>query len=96
MRRSEAPTPGLLEKLVAFVVGTILLVVGFMFSMVLFAIIVVAGLLAWAYLWWKTRELRRAMRENPPGGRVIDGEVIVVDAEVIEPRGDLPRDPPAR
>lgn len=96
MRRSEAPTPGLLEKLVAFVVGTILLVVGFMFSMVLFAIIVVAGLLAWAYLWWKTRELRRAMRENPPGGRVIDGEVIVVDAEVIESRGDLPRDPPAR
>lgn len=96
MRRIETSTPGLLEKLVAFVAGAILLVVGFMFSMMLFAIIVVAGLLAWAYLWWKTRELRRAMRENPPGGRVIDGEVIVVDAEVIEPRDDLPRDPPAR
>ena len=39
------------------------------------------------HLWWKTRALRRQMREHPPGGRVMDGEVIS-DAE---PQDTIPR-----
>ena len=57
-------------------VWALLLVAAFTFSLVLFAVLVVVGLLVWTYLWWKTRALRKQMRERPPGGRVIEGEVI--------------------
>lgn len=78
------PAPGPLKKLAAFVAGTFLLVLGLMFSVVLLGILIVAGLALWGYLWWKTRELRRIMREHaaaaPTGGtgNVIDGEAVVV------------------
>ncbi len=88
--------PGLLEKLLALVAGTILLVVGFMFSVVFITIVAVAGLAAWAYFWWKTRKLRQTMRENPPDGQVIEGEVVVVDEFEDEGQNTLPHDPPGR
>lgn len=47
-----------------------------MFSVVLFAVVLTAGAVIWGYLWWKTRGLRKQMREHPPGGLVIEGEVI--------------------
>jgi hypothetical protein len=72
--------PGLLRKLVAAVAGTLILVGAFMLSIVVLAVVAVVGLAGGAYLWWKTRELRRRLREHarnqPAGGRVIDGEVI--------------------
>lgn len=74
---------GPVQKLFAFVVGAILLVLGLMFSVVVLVALVAVGLAVWAYLWWKTRELRRAMREAPvgrrPGGDIIEGEAIVVE-----------------
>lgn len=81
--------PGLLEKIVALVAGAILLVVGFMFSLVLLAVIVSLGLLVWGYLWWKTRKLRHALREQAQtaqrapaaDGQVIEGEAVVVEVE---------------
>ncbi len=70
----QAKEPGLLAKLFAVAGGVVLLVVGVMFSLVIVvaAAIIAAGVLG--YLWWKTRDLRRQMRENPPGGHVIEGE----------------------
>ena len=63
-----------------------MLVVGLLFSVVILAVIAVAGTMAWGYFRWKTRELRKTMKEHPPGGVVIDGEVIVVDdAEPTRP-----------
>lgn len=99
MRRS-APSyreAGPLQKLLAFIVGTILLVLGLMFSVVVLAGLVAVGLAVWAYLWWKTRDLRRAMREAPvdrrPGGDIIEGEAVVVEearaAVEISPPADL-------
>ncbi len=35
------------------------------------SVVIVIGV---GYVWWKTRDLRRHMRENPPGGRIIDGD----------------------
>jgi hypothetical protein len=35
-----------------------------------------AAVVAGSYLWWKTRELRRRIREQPRGGRIIEGEAI--------------------
>ncbi len=63
-------------KTLAVAVGATLLVVAFMFSLIVFALLAAAGLLVLGYLWWKTRDLRRHLRERPPGGHVIEGETI--------------------
>lgn len=70
---------GPIGRLIGLLAGVILLIAGVMFSLVLLAVIAVAGLLAWSYFRWKTRKLRQARRDHPPGGLVIDGEVVVVD-----------------
>lgn len=74
--RTTAEPPGLLGKMVAFVVTVALIIVALMFSVLLVALITTAGVAAWGYLWWKTRALRKELREHPPGGLVIEGEVI--------------------
>jgi len=60
----------------AFATGAIMIVVGVMFSLIVLAVVSVLALLIFGYVWWKTRDLRRQLRERPPGGRVIEGEVI--------------------
>jgi hypothetical protein len=86
---------GPLEKLFAFVGGTILLVFGLMFSVVVLAGLVTVGVAVWAYLWWRTRALRRAMREAPVdrqrGGDIIEGEAVVVE----DTRAVVESSPPA-
>lgn len=90
MRLQEAGTTGLLGKLLTAIVGAVLLVLGFMFSVVLIALVVAVGLGVWAWFWWKTRKLRQQIREqaaNPPhssaaAGHVIEGEAVVVEEEV--------------
>ncbi len=77
--------PGLLGRLAAFAIGAMLLAAALMLSAVVFAIALGAALVLGGYLWWKTRALRRQMRERPPGGHVIEGEVIR-DDEVPPPR----------
>lgn len=94
-----ASTPGVLGKAVALVAGAILLLLGFMFSLILVAFIAIAGLAAWSYFWWKTRGVRRAMREQAPvrgndgRGQVIEGEAVVVEEFRAEQRLVLPDDP---
>lgn len=56
------------------------------FSVLLIAVILIVGATAGGYLWWKTRNLRRQMREFSSGGSVMDGEAIsdeVIEGEVI-------------
>jgi hypothetical protein len=74
--RFRAPRSGLLAKILTTVVSAAVLVAGFMLSILIFATVAVIALLAGGYLWWKSRGLRRQMREQPPGGHIIDGEVI--------------------
>ncbi len=93
--------PGPLAKVVTFLLGAALLVVGFMFSLVALAVVAVGAVLAGAWFWWKTRalrrELREQMRQQPPGaggqqpfaGRIIEGEVIR-EGEPSAPGGRLP------
>ncbi|MBU1237695.1 MAG: hypothetical protein KJ634_03655 [Gammaproteobacteria bacterium] len=76
-----------LQKVLTFVVGGVLLVLGLMFSAVVVVAGIVIGLIVWGYLWWKTRELRRAMREaqstaystTRTDGNIIEGEAVVVE-----------------
>jgi Flp pilus assembly protein TadB len=72
----EGRATGFLTKVIAFAAAAILLVVGAMFSLILVAVVTVVALLIFGYVWWNTRELRRQLRERPPGGRVIEGEAV--------------------
>ncbi len=74
--RARSYAPGFLGKVLAGAVGVVLLLTALAFSLVLFAVALTGGLVLWGYLWWKTRTLRKQMRERPLGGHVIEGEVI--------------------
>lgn len=94
--RQGRPT-SLLAQVLTAIVGLAALVLGLMFSAVFLIVLVVAGLILWGYFWWKTRALRRQIREqmaahtergfaNPPpgpasGGDIIEGESVRVADE---------------
>ena len=79
--------PGPLGKLLGALAGLLLLIAAVMFSLLILAVVAVAGMAFWGYFRWKTRKLRKAMQEHPPGGVVIDGEASVVDE--AEPQGQV-------
>lgn len=93
-----APATSLLGKAVALVSGAILLVLGLMFSLVLVAVVAVVGLAVGTWFFWKTRHLRKAMREagamrSPPAdGNVIEGEAVVVEEYRVGERLVAPED----
>ena len=86
--RLAAPPGGILGKLLTIAAGAVLVVVAFMFSLLALTVVVIGGLLVFAYLKWKTRHLRRHLDEHlreqaqpsqpqpAPSGCVIDGEII--------------------
>jgi Flp pilus assembly protein TadB len=79
---SPAKTHSLLRKLVTLTVTLAMVGLVLMFSAVLLVIITIVGALAWAYLWWKTRELRKQMRDFSP--REVDREQNESDVGVVE------------
>jgi hypothetical protein len=84
---STAKLPGPLHRTAAFIATAALLGLVLMFSAVLLVIILIGGAITLAYLWWKTRDLRKQMRDFPPSGEVMGGVVReggVVKGEVIE------------
>lgn len=60
---SSSTRPGLLRKAVTLVGMVALGIVALMFSAVLLAVILVVVVFGGAYLWWKTRAVRKMMRE---------------------------------
>lgn len=99
---------GPLGQILATLAAVVLLVLAFMFSLVVFAVLAVVGLGFWAWFWWKTRALRRQLREQaeagafsemntpPPGGNgtIIDGESVRVDDERRQLADDRDRGAP--
>ncbi len=87
--------PSLLSKVLAFVIGAGFLVLAFMFSLVALAVIAVLGLGVWGWLWWKTRAIRKQMREQMSesapmasanrDGLIIEGEVIHKESQPARP-----------
>ena len=90
------PPTSLFGKLLTIAAGVLILVVAFMFSIIALGVVLVLGVLIFAYLKWKTRHLPQDLRDlqqrmqeqaarqggqtHEAGGRVIEGEVIS-DAE---------------
>ena len=82
--------PSLLAKMVAVVIGVALLIMGFAVSLVMLALVLGAGIAIGGFVWWKTRDLRKQLREQAmraqemheqqvckrPGQRVDIGDVI--------------------
>ncbi|MBI5901594.1 MAG: hypothetical protein HZB40_20530 [Rhodocyclales bacterium] len=92
------PQTSLPGKIVGLVAATILLVLGFMFSLALLAVFAVVALALGLWFFWKTRHLRKALREaraeaTPPAdGHVIEGEAIVVEDYRVDTTAVLPDD----
>ena len=99
-RGSPGGGGGLLGTVLTVVGGAILLVVGFMFSLLALAVVAVVGSLGLGYMWWKTRALRRHLREQmaqmqtqqQDGGERngSPGDGVIIEGEVIR------EDPPER
>ena len=68
--------PSLLRKMGAFVLTAALIGLVLMFSVLLLLAILTVGAMAWVYLWWRTRDLRKRMRMHPTNYVVIEGEVV--------------------
>ena len=62
----------LLQRIVGAMLGIALFIAAFIFASVLLAIAATAALLIWGWLWWRTREIRRAAGEGD--NVVIEGE----------------------
>ena len=78
---------GFITKLVTFTIGALLLAGALMISLFVFAVAAMVALLVGGYIFWKTRALRKQMRERSWGGRVIEGEV--VEGESTDRRAGL-------
>lgn len=81
---SPSAQPGMFGKLIGFMAMAVMLVLGFMFSLVLLGVVLIIGLGAFGYFWWKTRSVRREIREQAVAqaahdGAIIDGEAVVVE-----------------
>jgi hypothetical protein len=88
------PPRSLAARIAAAVLGVFAFGLAMMFSALIFAGLALAGLTLWAYFWWKTRALRRTMREEmrapgfgtpaderwsrTGGANVIEGEAVRV------------------
>ena len=62
----------LLQRVAGGVLAVVLFVLALVFASVIFAVAAVLALALWAWLWWRTRELRRAAAQAE--GSVIEGE----------------------
>ena len=60
----QVSAPGPFTKALAVIAGATLLALGLMFSVVLVGVALVVGSVAAGWFWWKTRALRRDLREQ--------------------------------
>ena len=90
--RAHPPATGFFGKVLGVAAGAAVLVVAFFFSILLFAVVLTVGLVGWGYLWWKTRELRKVIREQGGIGTIIREQngtgargqrVTIIEGEVI-------------
>ena len=60
----------MMQRLLSALLGLLFVVVVFLFTSLILAALLAIGLVAWGWLWWRARGLRRDER----GGAVVEGE----------------------
>lgn len=104
LSRTSSRPPSSLRKTGAIVATTAVAGVALMFSALLLTVLISIGTVMFAYLWWKTRAVRKQMREqmknfSPPGatverevfrGETYAGEVIECEAIRVDAKRDTP------
>jgi len=63
---------GLLQRILGALIGVALFAAAFVFASVFLAFVAAFALVIWAWLWWRTRGLRRTLKEREDA--VIEGE----------------------
>ena len=88
--RAARKPKGPLAQALTVIVGVIVIGLSLMFSLVVFAIVAILGLIFVLYFWWKTRELRKqlrdqaAMQASNPASRAPAAEASIDGGAVIE------------
>jgi predicted membrane protein len=72
----SARVKDLLRKVAAILLGAALVAGAFVVSIVFFAAVFAIALVFAGYLWWKTRQLRKQMRQRVDQSDVIEGTVL--------------------
>jgi hypothetical protein len=94
-RPSSWSMGGVVQKAIAVAAGALLIASAIAVSVVLFIVLIAGALVGGTYLWWKTREVRKQMREatsehvrpsGAPRGEVIEGEIISKSERDVGPR----------
>jgi len=98
---SSNKAPGILGKVVAFIMSLTLFALAFMFSLAALAVVAVVGILFAGWFWWKTRALRQQLRtasgsssgpagatRHAGGGHIIEGEAVRENDDAV-PSGKL-------
>lgn len=63
---------GLIQRVVGVLLGLFFLLAVFVFASLALGILLAAGLVAWGWLWWRSRS--SLPRDSGRGGAVIEGE----------------------
>jgi Flp pilus assembly protein TadB len=63
-------------KALTFAAAAVLLVAAIAISLAVFAVAMIGVLVVGAYIWWRTRDLRKQMRASSSDSNVIEGRVI--------------------
>ena len=95
LNRNPAKPAGLLQKIGAIAATVIIFGLALTFSVLFFAVVVAVGLVIGGILWWKTRDMRKMMREaqaqaqaqartgESPRRDSTRAEGIVIEGEVV-------------
>lgn len=107
---AQPPAPqSLLGRVLGVAVGAVVLVASLLFSVVIFAVLLAAGVIVGGYLWWRTRALRHQLREQmqamdeqlraaqrgPGAARPGARDETVIDGDFIRETDRDPRPPQA-
>ena len=90
--RRRGSSPGLLTRILTVAAGALVLIGAVAISFVVFVVVLTALLVIGLYVWWKTRHLRRQLKERLDAQRpdVARGETI--EGEVLSKRESDPRE----
>ncbi len=85
-------SPGLLTRILSVAAGAVVLIGAVAISFVVFVVVLTALLVIGLYVWWKTRHLRRQLKERLDAQRADVARGETIEGEVISKRESDPRE----